>query len=119
MGKRDNQNRDLDAAKAHEEMLAKMHLEGVARSHEIFEQTVAKFPLPDWVMFDNVLVLRAGKSRFVGVPRNGRKTSATFDVLDIVAREPITILHKNEVYTWLWKASQSDDEEAITAAGRP
>jgi hypothetical protein len=113
MKKRDNQGRNLEAVRTHFDLLARQRLEGEARSHEIFEQTVAKFPLPDWVMFDNVLVLRAGNSRFVGVPRTGKKSAANFDVIDVVAREPITTLSKHDVYTWLWKASQN--EEAVAA----
>ena len=62
---------------AHFDMLERMRREGEADSHAKFEATVAKFPLPDWVMIGDVLVLRAGKSRFVGVPRKGKKTSAT------------------------------------------
>ena len=109
--KRDNQGRDLDAVKAHFEMLERHRIAGEAFSHQQFEATVARFPLPDWVMFDNVLVLRAGQSRFMGVPRNGKQSSANFDVIDIVAREPVTTLSKHEVRSWLWKASQN--EEAV------
>lgn len=111
--RRDNQGRDLDAVRAHFDMLERMRRDGEADSHARFEETVAKFPLPDWVMFDNVLVLRAGQSRFVGVPRNGKKTAANFDVLDISIREPVTVLRKNEVYTWLWKASQNEEAVAV------
>jgi hypothetical protein len=105
----DNQGRNLEAVKAHLDMLAHHRLEGEAHSHQIFEETVARFPLADWTMFDNVLVLRAGKSRFVAVPRTGRKSAANFDIIDIVIREPITVLSKNEVREWLWKASQAEE----------
>jgi hypothetical protein len=107
--KRDNQGRNLDAVKAHFDMLAQHRIEGEARSNQMFEETVARFPLADWIMFDNVLVLRAGKSRFVAVPRTGKKSAANFDIIDIVIREPITVLSKNEVREWLWKASQAEE----------
>ena len=112
MSNRDNQGRNLAAVKAHFDMLARHRLEGEARSHAMFEETVARFPLPDWTMFDNVLVLRAGQSRFVACPRNGKKSAANFDVIDIVAREPVMTLSKKEVSEWLWKASQN--EEAVS-----
>jgi hypothetical protein len=112
----DNQGRNLDAVKAHFDMLARHRLEGETRSHQAFEKTVAKFPLPDWTVFDNVLVLRAGQSRFVACPRNGKKSAANFDVIDIVAREPVVMLSKKEVYTWLWKASQNEDAVAQGSA---
>lgn len=61
----DNQGRNLDAVKAHFDMLARHRVEGAAHAHALFETTVAKFPLADWVMFDNVLVLRAGTNRTI------------------------------------------------------
>jgi hypothetical protein len=115
MSTRDNQGRNLEAVKAHFDMLARHRLEGEALSHKIFEETIAKFPLPNWVMFDNVLVLRAGTSRFVACPRNGKKTAANFDIIDVVAREPVMVLSKREVYEWLWKASQNDDNVALAS----
>jgi hypothetical protein len=114
---RDNQGRNLDAVKAHFEMLAKHRIAGEAHSRQMFEETVAKFPLADWVMFDNVLVLRAGQSRFVACPRNSKKSASNFDVIDVVAREPVTTLHKTKVYSWLWKASQN--EEAVARGIAP
>ena len=109
---RDNQGRNLDAVKRHFDMLARHHEEGSRLSHEAFEKLVEKFPLADWTIFDNVLVLRAGQSRFVACPHNGKKSAANFDVIDIVAKEPVTTLSKTEVYTWLWKASQNEDAVA-------
>lgn len=114
---RDNQGRNLEAVKAHFEMLAKHRIAGEAHSHKMFEETVARFPLADWVMFDNVLVLRAGQSRFVACPRNGKKSAANFDVIDVVAREPVTTLSKTEVYAWLWRASQNED--AVARGAQP
>jgi hypothetical protein len=75
----------------------------------MYKETVARFPLPEWTMFDNVLVLRAGTSRFVAVPRTSKKSAANFDIIDIIIREPITVLSKNEVREWLWKASQAEE----------
>jgi len=106
---RDNQGRNLEAVKKHFDMLARHRLEGESYSHQVFEETVARFPLPDWIMFENVLVLRAGKSRFVAVPRTGKKSAANFDIIDVVNREPVTQLSKKEVYEWLWRASQSEE----------
>lgn len=107
----DNQGRDLSAAKRHFDRAARLHLVGVAESHQHFEETVAQFPLADWTVFEGVLVLRAGNSRFVAVPRDGKKSASSFDVLDIADRKPIVRLLKNEVRGWLWKASQN--EEAV------
>jgi hypothetical protein len=105
---RDNQGRNLEAVKAHFDILARQRLMGESISHQVFEKTIAMFPLPDWVMFDNVLVLRAGQSRFVACPRNGKKSAANFDVIDVVARESVGMLSKKDVRAWLWKASQNE-----------
>lgn len=107
---RDNQGRNLDAVKRHFDMLARHHEEGSRLSHEVFERLVVKFPLADWTIFDNVLVLRAGQSRFVACPRNGKKSAANFDVVDIVNRIPIANLKKDEVRGWLWRASQNEED---------
>jgi hypothetical protein len=115
-GPRDNQGRNLDSVKAHFELLAKLRREGEVQSHQIFEETIARFPLPDWVMFNNVLVLRAGDSRFVACPRNGKKSASNFDIIDTIALEAITTLPKRDVYEWLWKASQN--EEAVANFSR-
>jgi len=104
----DNQGRNLDAVKAHLDMLAKHRLEGEARAQQMFDEKVKRFPLADWIMFDNVLVLRAGQSRFVACPRNGRKSAANFDIIDTVAKEHVTTLGKEHVRSWLWRASQSE-----------
>ena len=109
---RDNQGRNLDAVKQHFEMLGRHHAEGVERSHQMFLDTVAKFPLADWVKYNNVLVLRAGKSRFVGVPTRGGTNAKNFDVIDIVDLVPVVRLTKNEVRNWLWRASQTEDAVA-------
>ena len=108
-----NQGVDLDAAKRHLDYLSKLHDEGTARSHSEFESLVQQYPLADWTMLDNVLVLRCGQSRFVAVPRgNKKKDAAKFDVLDMVKLEPITVLSKKDVRNWLWRASQNAEAEA-------
>ena len=114
MPTRDNQGRNLEAVKQHFDMLARHHEEGSRLSHESFEKLVAQFPLAEWTIFDNVLVLRCGQSRFVACPRNGKKTAASFDVVDIVNLIPVTTLKKDETRTWLWKASQNED--AVSSA---
>jgi len=111
--KYDNQGRDLDATKLHLDYLEKLHREGIERSNREFERTIQQYPLADWTMLNNVLVLRCGQSRFVAVPRGNKKMeAANFDVLDMVKLEPVTILSKKEVRNWLWRASQNADAEA-------
>ena len=111
---RDNQGRNLEAVKTHFDMLARHHEKGSRLSHEAFEELVVRFPLADWTIVDNVLVLRAGQSRFVACPSNGKKSAANFDVVDIVNLIPVANLKKDEVRTWLWRASQN--EEALSRA---
>lgn len=107
----DNQGHDLRAVKRHFDRAARLHLVGEAESHRHFEETIAQFPLADWTMFEEVLVLRAGNSRFVAVPLNGKKSSPSFDVIDVTNRKLIVRLLKSEVRNWLWRASQN--EEAV------
>lgn len=102
----DNQGRDLKAVKRHFDTMARLHNEGEELSHQKFLEVVAKFPLADWTDVEGVLVLRAGESRYVAVPKNGKKTAANFEIVDLDARELVTVLKKDEVYSWLWRASQ-------------
>jgi hypothetical protein len=106
MPRYDNQGVDLDAAKRHQDMLIRRHEAGVRDSEKQFAEKVKKYPLADWTHVEGTLVLRAGSSRYVASPRNGKKSAATFDVIDLKKREYVTLLKKNEVYSWLWKASQ-------------
>ena len=109
MGKQDNQGRDLDAVKKHFDEEVARHARGLQVSHEAFLATTKKFPLADWTEVDGVLVLRAGTSKYAAVPRNGKKTAATFEVIDLNKRELIVpLLKKDEVYSWLWRASQTE-----------
>lgn len=108
MTKYDNQGRNLEATKKHFDMLARLRQEGEEESHKRYLETVAKFPIPDWTTFEGVLCLRAGKSRFVGAPRNGKKTAASYDIIDIQNREHVTTLPRSEIASWLWRASQSE-----------
>lgn len=105
---KDNQGRDLSAVKKHFDMLARAGEEGRKLSEKRFKELVERFPLADWTTVDGVLVLRAGNSKFVAAPRNGKKTAATFEVVDLEARELVTVLKKDEVYSWLWRASQAE-----------
>jgi hypothetical protein len=108
---RDNQGRNLEATRRHFDMLAKMHEEGVKISEREFSEKVKKFPLPDWTKVEGVVVLRAGSSRYVAVPKTGKKTAANFEIIDLQdRRDLIAILKKDEVYSWLWRASQSDSD---------
>ena len=107
----DNQGRNLEGVKKHFDLLERMSLEGSQAAHENYLATITEYPVAEWVMYNNVMVLRCGNSRFVGVPRNGKKTSPNFDVIDIVALEPVTMLKKSEVANWLWRASQNDHLE--------
>jgi hypothetical protein len=105
----DNQGRDLEAAKRHQAMLAALRRAGEAVSSAAFEKLAARYPPPDWTELSGVLVLRSGSSRFVGVPRTGRKTAATFDVIDIEGQKAVGVLRKDEIRAWLWRAAQADD----------
>ena len=109
---RDNQGRNLDAVKRHFDMLARQRLEGEAMSARLYQEKIAQFPLADWTTFEGVLVLRAGSSRFVGAPRTEKKNSRTFDVIDIADRTLVTQLTSKEIRSWLWQASQNEDEIA-------
>lgn len=108
MPRYDNQGVNLDATKRREDMLIRQHEEGVRFSEKQFAEKIKKFPLADWTHIEGTLVLRAGQSRYVAAPRNGKKSAATFDVIDLKKREFIALLRKNEVYSWLWIASQTE-----------
>ena len=58
-----------------------------------------------WVDFEGVLVLRVKDSNFVAVPKNGKKNSAKFDIINIQTRELGCQLKKSEVYGWLCKVA--------------
>lgn len=109
MNKRDNQGRSLAAVKKHFDEEYERHARGSDVSRAEFVRTVERFPLADWTSVEGVLVLRAGESRFVGVPRNGKRNAATFEVIDLVERKVVVpLLKKDEVRSWLWRASQAE-----------
>lgn len=109
MNKRDNQGRNLAAVKKHFDEEYERHVRGIGASRAEFAKLVERFPLADWTSVEGVLVLRAGESRFVGVPRNGRKNAATFEVIDLDERKVVVpLLDKSEVRSWLWRASQAE-----------
>ena len=108
MTRKDNQGRDLIGVKKHFDMLSDLHERGVQVSREAFDEKVRRFPLPEWTTVKDVLVLRAGTSRFVGVPRNSKKTAANFEILDLDKVEYVTVLTRAEVRSWLWRASQEE-----------
>ena len=105
---KDNQGRDLEATKRHFDLLSQLSKQGHQMSQKAFEEKLKKHPLADWTTVEGVLVLRCGKSRFVGVPKNGKKTAANFDVIDLEKRELVVQLKKNEVASWLWRVSLED-----------
>jgi len=110
--KKDNQGRNLAAVKAHFDALRVARIKGEAASSAAFAAAVAKVPMADWTAVDGVLVLRSGASRFVAVPRNGKKSAAKFEIIDLDAKELVTVLTKHEVGGWLWRAAQADAEAA-------
>jgi hypothetical protein len=77
----DNQGRNLEGVKKHFDLLERMSLEGSQAAHENYLATITEYPSPN------------------------------FDVIDIVALEPVTMLKKSEVANWLWRASQNDQLE--------
>lgn len=111
---KDNQNRDLEAVKRWQEYHRQLHQQGAERSHLRYQELVAAFPLPDWTTVEGILVLRAGDSNHVAVPRNGAKTpaqgdrAASFDVLSLSPREYVCQLKKGEVRSWLWCKLQAE-----------
>jgi len=108
--KYDNQGRNLDAVKKHQDTLARHAEQGRAASHEAFEKLTQKHPLADWTHVQGVAVLRSGQSRYVGVPSNGKKTAKLFDVIDLLAGKSLVQLKSSEVRGWLLRAAQADDE---------
>ena len=110
---KDNQGRDLGAVKKHFDMLARLREEGERVSSENFAAMVKVVPLADWTDVEGVLALRCGSSRFVAVPKNGKRTGATFEVIDLDKRELVTVLKKDEVASWLWRTAIAEHENQI------
>ncbi len=97
---RDNQNVNLKAAKAHENLLAEMYRQGSIDATLAFEGK----QLAEWVEVEGIEVLRVGNSNYVGVPVSGRRSSKRFDVIDLSNRTNIVCqLSNKEIYTWLFK----------------
>lgn len=105
---RDNQGRYLAGVKEHFDMLADMRKRGMEMSSARFEERVKKHPLPDWTTVEGVLVLRSGDANEVAVPRNGKKTAASFEILTLKPRRLLTFVQRDEVHSWLWRAAQKD-----------
>ena len=110
-GEKDNQGRNLKAVKEHQDLLARQHEEGVRRSHEEFEKSLEHAPLPTWQTVKGVKVLRSGVAQHVAVPRNGKESSAKFDIIHIGRGEHVTTLGKNEVHGWLRRAALAEKDK--------
>lgn len=106
----DNQGRNLEAVKRTKESEQARYIAGSKDARAMFEKTVKDVPLADWTTVDGVEVLRSGSSRYVAAPRNGKRTAASFDVIDIKAGELVVQLKKDEVYGWLWRAAKNEHE---------
>lgn len=113
---KDNQGRDLAAVKRTKEQEAQRAEEGRAASRAMHEATIKDVPLPDWTTVNGQEVLRSGDSKFVAAPRNGKRTAANFDVLDMEANEHVLTLPKDEVYKWLHASAKAEFEDKH---GRP
>lgn len=108
----DNQGRDLAAVKRHMDYLTDLAEEGRERSAAVFAESLAKVPMPEWTEVNGVKVLRAGQSRYVGVPLSGREVSARFDIIDVESEEYVTQLTGKEVRGWLRRTALAEVEQA-------
>lgn len=77
-------------------------------SERQFAEKIKKFPFADWTHVEGALVLRAGQSRYMAVPRNEKKSATIFNVIDLKNRVHVAYMKKNEAYAWLWNASQTE-----------
>jgi len=106
---RDNQGRDLAATKKHMDFLTKERRAGEGRSSKRYaEYKRAGWKDPKWTKVDGVLVLRSGKSRYVGVPVSGKKNSRKFDIIDLTKRELMAQLDSKDVVSWLFSAWKNE-----------
>ena len=108
---KDNQGRDLAAVKRTKEQEQQRAEAGRAASRAMHEATIKNAPLPDWTTVNGQEVLRSGDSKFVAAPRNGKRTAANFDVLDLDTNEHVLSLPKDEVYKWLHASAKTEFEE--------
>jgi len=94
---RDNQNRDLGAAKRHQAIESTNHTVGLAR----MEQAIQATTFATWQTVEGIAVLRVADSKFVAQPVNSRK----FDIIDLDTREFVCQVAKSQVHNWLIQAS--------------
>ena len=106
----DNQGRSLAGVKRTIERQKAEYEVGSKISAAILAQTIKETPLADWTTLKGVEVLRSGSSRYVAAPRNGKRSAATFDIIDIEAGDLVTQLKKGEVYNWLFRMAQAENE---------
>ena len=114
--KLDNQGRDLEGVKKHFEYLKASSDKGSQEAKEHFERVIKDVPLPDWAEINGVKVLRSGEHSHVGVPANGKESSAHYDVIHWPKKEFVTKLKKNEIHHWLHAMAKNEFEEKH---GRP
>jgi len=93
---KDNQNRNLEAAKRHLELEAKNHSAGIAQ----MIQKQAETEYPEWTEVEGTKVLRIGTQDFVAAPNRSK-----FDIINLSTREFICQVTKSEVCNWLMRAA--------------
>ena len=98
---RDNQNRDLEAAKRHQATEAANHSAGRAR----MEQAIQTTTFATWQIVEDIEVLRVADSKFVAQPITGRRNARRFDIIDIEAREFVCQVNGSKVHNWLIQAN--------------
>ncbi|WP_156915980.1 hypothetical protein [Desulfatirhabdium butyrativorans] len=107
----DNQNRDMADLSKHREFLKQERIDGEKRAAEHHDRVAQNVPIPGWTTENGILVLRSGNSRYVAVPKTGKKNSARFDLIDLQSGQFLSILGKNEVADWLWRSAQTEFED--------
>ena len=122
----DNQGRNLEATKRHQDLLTREHEEGRKRSAADYAESLKVAPEAVWTRVaaadgTTVDVLRSGQSRFVAVPATGRQSAKTFQVIDLDGKEQdLPQIDKGDVRSWLRKrALREADEAKDTLAAKP